>query len=898
MKALRRASQRPNQSLQDKTTASSSSSSYPKEDDGNFYYPTQTSPANQATASSSALGSSPITRQKSTSRPPPTSWSSNKWPGLTKPRSNSVTRDGSGPSPRCSPSALVTGSVDSIASAPLSSARSPTVKRQISLKSFRRKSPGMPEQSSEEPAFNMMNLVRGPSKLGRAASDNTGMTSQAAQNSYDEVVLAMPPNRTKKRDGGTAFSMITTDDATMPPQIFVVSNDTDHHGPRSNNGSSYPSQPTSSLDSNSLPPESPIAAVGPASPTLSSHGSARRGWTSHLAKSLSRSSSAKRASVSSRISLPLETEEGENGNALGLEAATPSGSLDVPNRLEKRDSTMTIKASSRQEAESSADDEGSMSGYRGTAESSNVPAPRRAPTISKLATLFRSPDSYAHETRQRSLYRSNSQKSAIDQDQPQDSIRQESVGRTSGAQLAQQLADLATSHADGLITDDEYRLLREGVFKASLSETSLGPHQQPAGPSSQVVDKRVVSPRIPTLSDLASNQSVVDLAQVDKRASRSTIRPSNANQPPRYGRTDDRSGSPSSVSTHSSSLSPSIRPQNGRNPSSSSSGAHGSRGGSAYSISSQSEDDSKSRRSFGRSLSSRRPPLTLGSSMFRKATLSSSVDSNGRQRAATIQTDIEKDIRSAREARTLAARVRNDSIASSAMSIDTRGSSTTDGRPLYGSRSKSEGGHVDQRRLNRLSNLAPPLPASSQASLGLHNYSASAANLSSQDLVYHDATISEIVAEMKVVEEERAGIVVTFENVEQGVLKKIGQAVTEEGGRIGDIQRVIEECLRDVPAKKQQIKGPSEASRGKQRRSGIFRGLSSGSSSNDSVQASSTTRSSLPPILLSNRLERLRDEVREVRQRRVDVEARYEERLAWLKSKERAAKIRDKMARG
>ncbi|CAO1614973.1 unnamed protein product [Sympodiomycopsis kandeliae] len=481
--------------------------------------------------------------------------------------------------------------------------------------------------------------------------------------------------------------------------------------------------------------------------------------------------------------------------------------------------------------------------------------------------------------------------------------------------LALQLNELAISHADNLLSDAEYRLLRQGLFETQLAhnshqsaEVDIGSDRQDAGFNSQM-DGNLLStqsgsarqragsshPGIVRRGSQLSHQSSIS----EERHPTSTAVASNSIYSGHLSsfptvatpsRQKARSNTVSTAETQSSSASSLLsggKATDGRfvrtiaaaAPSLHSFGKtrsmmSGSSGGSQSAernatLGKQSEldrDGSSSIRSYATG--------GVGSSTARLR-LMSSTSAKSQKRAQELE---------------LQARKRRAQRVNSLRSV---GSGHSSSRRL-GSHSAGYDDTVDgftQAQLNpsmheRAERTSSPTGETDAARAA--RLTSNASRLDAQDLLYADKSSAEIEAELRVIQSEGHKVVSAFDSLESNLWSKLGD------GRVTSI------VSNDLP-EKLDLKPLSTQS--KYQSSSILKGKFSQFQSQDTPTYRKPPTISLPdggqlnfPLTEEDsKTKSMIQELQTLRSRRNDVVNRYSERMAFLNSKSRAAAIREKL---
>lgn len=495
--------------------------------------------------------------------------------------------------------------------------------------------------------------------------------------------------------------------------------------------------------------------------------------------------------------------------------------------------------------------------------------------------------------------------------------------------FALQLNELAVSHADGLLSDEEYRLLRQALFEqhmsggssvgipasARLSSPDSHPAVSPADSQNSssyframagrddetrtstmrgahdVGDRRSMGGASVAPSSNANTRRPLSVFRRVSQTSRSSDDGTNdhldrsiphddghlSSAPVARG-VKSRSSTVSTSHTGSSSASSTGR---SLHPTSAShhvrNGSRSVKSGSSsvtgMTMSSELREGSTSTQGGGGSTSLRRR-------------LTSSTSAKSQQRAQELETEVRR---------------RRAQRASSLLSADSGHSG-----PTIGGADVAGGSVVDHDHgssIRERSSSAPHHPSEDGHSTSLANatLTANASRLDTQDVLYADKSSPEIEAELRVIESEGRKVLSAFESLESGLIKNIADENT---------WRQIEAQL---PEKKELVSTTTMSPSTKNKRLSSTLALRSNKNRNSATETqmhsptadSSNSKSSKSPIdfpsdrdghTTASGIGSIQSQLVDVRTRRAAVVKRYEDRMAFLSSKARAARIREQLA--
>lgn len=422
--------------------------------------------------------------------------------------------------------------------------------------------------------------------------------------------------------------------------------------------------------------------------------------------------------------------------------------------------------------------------------------------------------------------------------------------------LAVQLNELAISHADGLLTDEEYRMLRQGLFEQQMSSGASGPGDSP---SHGLDGGAPISPPMARLIRRGSQKSYF---------SEHDPLPTQTNDGhlalfPAAARGKSRSNTVSTAHTVASSSSSSVgtRSLHPSAPALAHAGSRSIRSGS-----------SSVHSAAHRSETQQRQEASSSSSAFsaRRLRLTSSASGKSQKRAQ----DLEQEIRRRRAHRVdslLSAKsgysngAAGDETSASIHSPSASGASI---RERSWRMSRSEDGH-------HRSGADPDYVA----------IAANGSRLDAQDVMYADKSSAEIEAELRVIEGEGRKMLDAFEGLEGRLFKKAAITTADD--------EVLHSLERSLPAKRDLT--PMTANGSKRPPFSAVRSNGSNRSGSESIHRAIVSPLAATPATAAA-LKSIQDQLVDVRTRRADVVHRYEERIAFLKSKARGARIREQLA--
>lgn len=518
---------------------------------------------------------------------------------------------------------------------------------------------------------------------------------------------------------------------------------------------------------------------------------------------------------------------------------------------------------------------------------------------------------------------------------------------SSGA-LATKLNELAVSHADGLLSDEEYRLLRQDLFEQSTNFSPAANHSgfaegessAPASPLSgfssyaaesdanvrggaysfvrpSVVEldegAKVNSPRqrdrlVSTTSSSRASAQVRTKSLFRKASTKSndvgysevkSLPRSTPSSPVKHLQRDLVSMPPPASLSRSNSH----RSRNNGAPSwSSRSGVGDQRATSPTPCGSSLHSGSES---LPASSNAGHPRSLRPSTIGRLLSSGASRSSNGEGReqgsrsrltstASTRQAELDQEVSRARMSRTInqslvsrAGSNASDSHADARTTTPKSRSGSSRSAALPASPYEDE----NRERRERAYSLSKPRRSQEPTTELLDDLASRGSGFDAADWRYSEKRLADIEAEIRVVEAEGQRVLEAFEGLEEGVLRKAGPASEHDL-----LQSSWLEPKANLTQAATGLKNKLDKRKtGKDVAGGAGATVRSRWRSPQVETALQTTEN--PPEQGRNHDTPALAELQKIRSRRSDVAKRYDERLAFLQSKARSAKIREKLAK-